>query len=393
MRSVISYTLSHCQKCMKCLKVCPTEAITIIEERVHIDSRRCINCGHCIEVCNTLGLQGKGSTPVDIANYQFTVALLPSAIYTSCSSLEEAAQLHEAIRKIGFDEVIDMSDLEGAIAAEIKKKLSAAAMKPLISSFCPAVNRLIRLKYPMLLDHLVDINYPNEIAAEVIRQRYKDKGNVGIFYFCECVAKLQQAKYPYGNQNSQIDHALSIGDQLPLIRMLKSSEKSDLRLCKEGLCSASLHHGLYEGYKVVEADGKDKVTQVLELAEFDLLDSFDYLSLAFCSGGCLGGKLLWGNPFEAELNLKKLLESADKPAAELNEVSLSKGAQEDVSDPLTMKEKLKLFASINEVMEKLPHYDCGACGFASCRNMAENIVLKRRTLKDCQILKNSEVKE
>ncbi len=32
-------------------------------------------------------------------------------------------------------------------------------------------------------------------------------------------------------------------------------------------------------------------------------------------------------------------------------------------------------ATLDEVMEKLPHYDCGACGFASCRNMAENIAL------------------
>ena len=113
MKSVISYTLSHCVKCLKCLRICPTEAITIVHERVQIDSHKCINCGHCIEVCNTQGLQGKGSTLIDINNYDKTVALLPSALLSCCGSLKEAARLVEAIGQTGFDEVVQMSEVEG----------------------------------------------------------------------------------------------------------------------------------------------------------------------------------------------------------------------------------------------------------------------------------------
>ncbi len=393
MKSVISYTLSHCQKCLKCLKVCPTEAITIVQERVHIDSRRCINCGHCIEVCNTQGLQGKGSTLVDLDNYDYTVALLPSALFSCTKNAKEAAQLVEAIRRLGFDEVVEMSAIEGAIQHRVKQRIKDAVMHPLISSFCPVVNRLIRLRYPMLLDRLLDLDYPNEIAADLIRTQRTGKGKVGIFCFCECVSKLQLARYPYGNRHSQIDHAVSIGDHFPLIRALKDNEASSIELCRSGLESASLHHDALKGLKVLEADGQDKVQQVLELAEFGQLDQFDYLSLSFCINGCIGGRLLWGNPFEAELHLKKLLETAKKPAVDEDLIPFGSHQEESVSDLLTIQEKLKLFEKVNEVMEKLPHFDCGACGFASCRNMAENIATGKRKLTDCRVLRNDEVKK
>ncbi|MBN2849274.1 MAG: 4Fe-4S binding protein, partial [Erysipelotrichaceae bacterium] len=32
--SVVTYTLARCQKCLKCLRVCPVEAISIKDERV-----------------------------------------------------------------------------------------------------------------------------------------------------------------------------------------------------------------------------------------------------------------------------------------------------------------------------------------------------------------------
>ena len=72
---VVSYTLLKCLKCMRCLKTCPTEAITIKNERVQISASKCINCGECITACTSSGLTAKGSTLVDIANYPKTVCV------------------------------------------------------------------------------------------------------------------------------------------------------------------------------------------------------------------------------------------------------------------------------------------------------------------------------
>ncbi|MBV1710321.1 MAG: hypothetical protein KMY54_10760, partial [Erysipelothrix sp.] len=45
----------------------------------------------------------------------------------------------------------------------------------------------------------------------------------------------------------------------------------------------------------------------------------------------------------------------------------------------------------NYVLEKLAGYDCGACGYPSCRVMAEEIVAGNSTLADCRIIHVKEI--
>jgi Na+-translocating ferredoxin:NAD+ oxidoreductase RNF subunit RnfB len=40
-----------CIACQKCLKVCPSEAITVTENLAFIDPEKCTNCGECSKVC------------------------------------------------------------------------------------------------------------------------------------------------------------------------------------------------------------------------------------------------------------------------------------------------------------------------------------------------------
>ena len=39
---VIEYGLDSCNHCLKCIKVCPTEAIKIVDNKVVIDDNKCI---------------------------------------------------------------------------------------------------------------------------------------------------------------------------------------------------------------------------------------------------------------------------------------------------------------------------------------------------------------
>ena len=51
MRPVISYEFDNCKKCIRCVKACPVDAISIVNEKVTLDNKKCINCGKCIQVC------------------------------------------------------------------------------------------------------------------------------------------------------------------------------------------------------------------------------------------------------------------------------------------------------------------------------------------------------
>lgn len=48
---------------------------------------------------------------------------------------------------------------------------------------------------------------------------------------------------------------------------------------------------------------------------------------------------------------------------------------------------------ISEIEDRLPGYNCGACGFATCLGMAEKIIEDEENLKKCRPLKKGQEKE
>lgn len=386
-KPIITYTLSACQKCLDCLKSCPTQAISLKNERVEINDKRCIACDQCINACNSCGLKASSADISCQSNYDYNVLLIPSSIYSDCSSVSEAGTLLAAMKRMGFDEVIDISDISGAVYKESIAYVEEHDEECRITSFCPVINALVNVKYPMLAQRLLPIDYPLEIAARQVRKRLKDsKGKVGIFSLCECVGKLTLAKHPYGNMESEIDHALSIAELFPQITQNLSTEESEIAICREGLCSIiSDYYKEYRGEKdLIAVTGFDKVKRVLELAEFENLHSIKLLALFACNSGCIGGHYLWGNPFVGRIHMERFLRLADKACADIKHEDMYK--EHNTSDHETvmpMKEKLAHFMKVNEQLEYLPNYDCGACGLASCRMMAEEIIEGRRSLNDC----------
>ena len=115
MKSVIKYGLDTCTKCLKCVKSCPTWAISQKDGKIKIDDEICVNCGRCIKECYHRGLEALRSPITKIAEYDYTVCLIPSSVahnFTSNSEIEEAFY---AIKELGFDEVFDLSGYEGAL--------------------------------------------------------------------------------------------------------------------------------------------------------------------------------------------------------------------------------------------------------------------------------------
>lgn len=385
-KSVVTYTLSHCVKCMKCIQACPMSALRMEDSRIHVNHERCINCAKCISACHSKGLLAQGSTIEDIQNYDYAVCMVPPALVSTCETPEKAEELFAAIKALGFDEVVDTSDIYGQVMKETTHLADEFAKTTVISSFCPVVNRLIETKYPMLLENLAPVNYPSEASAISLRKQFADKGNVGIFNLAECEAKLELAKYPYGNMQYETDHALAIVDVFPLIRQNMNGERIPESFCLEGLqsCTPAM---MVAKPEYLLADGLDKVTNILDMAEFDMLNDFQLLYLFPCFNGCTGGHLLFGNSYAYRNNVYPLTKDKTKPLAKLEfEELYSDRVNITSEDKRTFQEKMQFFQKVNEQLEKLPGYDCSACGMQTCRIMAEEIVNGNKTLKDCHIL-------
>lgn len=182
------------------------------------------------------------------------------------------------------------------------------------------------------------------------------------------------AKEPFGNQSSQIDYALSISHVFPKINKLKGEEKLPIQMNKYGVKSNV--EDLYgnRSLSVIRVAGLNQSRNVLDLIEFERIHHVDLVAMYACYQGCIGGYYLWSNPFEGCYNIESMLDDCVEDIIDLKEEDYLLQHQLDHQEMKSMKERMAWFAKVNEILETLPQYDCGACGFANCRSLAQGIV-------------------
>lgn len=371
MKPVISYLGNSCKKCIKCVKACPMDAISIVNEQVIIDQDKCINCDICIQACDQKVLRVKNvNLEKTLTEHDYNIALIPTAILSDLKTYEEIKNIAHAIKKFGFDEVVQYSNIEGKLYKQALKD-SVGKHKAMLTSFCPTINKLIKNDYPTLIDHLLPYDYPVEIAAKQLRAKYKEQ-DIGIYSLCECVGKLTLAKEPFNNNESQIDYALSISQMFPQINRLKDEKQEDIEMCKYGV--KSIVSDLYgnKSLSVIGVEGLTQIRAALDLIEFDQLKHVDLMALFNCFQGCIGGYYLWSNPFEGCFNIESMISECQSKIAPLNKSDYQK-VHTINSNEQNFKERLAWFNKINTILETLPQFDCGSCGFANCRGLATRI--------------------
>ncbi|TZE82818.1 DUF362 domain-containing protein [Calorimonas adulescens] len=59
------HSVSKCRTCRVCAQWCPTNAITVLEDRISIDQEKCNGCGECIPLCPDRAIEPEWGTKMD----------------------------------------------------------------------------------------------------------------------------------------------------------------------------------------------------------------------------------------------------------------------------------------------------------------------------------------
>lgn len=394
--NIEAYNPIACEHCMKCMKGCPMDAIHYVNDFPRINKDKCIDCGKCLHVCPNNGFSVVSSKLEHVSDYKYNCLLIPVSFYTQFSDYIQIRKMIHAFKVLGFDEVIDLSLYNSAVMNNAANFIKDYKNNYLLSSHCPSITKLIYHKYPGLVSYLIPLEYPSEIAARerrkaIIEEKGYKKEEIGIFLLSECSAKLDLAKYPNGNMECEVDHAITVSSISAILRKTMREVDGcveDITFSKNGLLY-DVKDGmqrLLNDYTIINVDSIDKAVDVLELIEFERLKSSKYVSMSACSNGCLGGCLLWTNPFENRIQLEELYKEASDVSLEMEFEDVVRDIKPmDAQDLRTMKEKMDWFLRVKEIREKLPGFDCGACGFPNCLHMAEEIAKGHNQLSDCRI--------
>jgi iron only hydrogenase large subunit-like protein len=398
----------YCNGCTHCLDGCPTEAIRIINGKAKIIDERCIDCGECLKVCPFHAKGALSDGLEELKKYKYNVALPAISLYGQFPVTFDLNKVLNTFIHLGFDDVYDVG-----YAAEILSEYQKETIKDKdnqntlhISTYCPAITRLIQIRYPSLIDNIVKLESPMEVAARLARKNAIEKTNlkseeIGIFYISQCPAKITSAKVPIGIEKSFVDGSLAIDKLYSKILKLYDEIEPDRNLLKSS--SKGYNWGRVGGQSFsmgidnyIAVDGIDEVIRVLDEIELGKLSKLNFFEGYACVGGCVGGPLNVENAFIAKNRIRKL----SQLAKESNNIDLDDYQKEILewnkeiipSDVMKLdnnfSEALKKLAEIERVFQKLPKINCGACGAPTCHAFAEDIVKGITTIEECVVLKS-----
>jgi len=290
---------------MKCMRICPTQAIRVRTGKATIIEEKCIDCGECITACPNDAIIPMTDPFGELAKFKHTVALPSPGLQAQFGKDILPKRIIAGLKKLGFDDAFDLSLTCGEVSFAIQEYLREyTGPRPLIAIACPTVVRLIQVKYPALIEQLLPIDLPREVAArELKKEKSKELGikerEIGIFYLTPCPAKMISIKQPAEKGRSYLDGAISISDIYgPLLSALEDTEKENYRKDLEDICILGMGWAMVGGIcrtlrlkNSLAVSGLGEIIKVFDDIERGKLRNIDFIEAYSCPQGCVGGSL------------------------------------------------------------------------------------------------------
>ena len=393
----VSLEYDRCTGCTTCLKHCPTEAIRIYNGHAEINPHRCIDCGVCIRICTNKAKKAICSKLDAVMKYKWKVALPAPTLYGQFEELEDIDYVLQGLLDIGFDDVVEVAQAAEWVSAYTRLYLkNESVAKPVISSACPVVLRLISLRYPTLKEHIMQLLPPVEIAAKMARKNIKKNHpelrdeDICICFISPCPAKVSYIKNGFGDYKSEVDEVVSVSDVYFSLLNVMRRGKAPGPISRAGMVGISWATSGGESSaifndKYLAADGIENVNRVLDQLENGNISNLEFIELNACPGGCVGGVMALENPFVAKARLQTL-----RRYLPVTQTYLDKDQKDYIPEDYFFEElptyrpiqrlsenfaeSLRMMADIQTLRKELPGIDCGACGAPSCRAFAEDVI-------------------
>jgi len=397
---------TRCIGCITCSKACPTKAIRVRDNVAEVDDELCIDCGTCMEVCRREAMRPRTSSPADLKKFAYTVALPSLTLYAQFGREFHPGQVLHALRGLGFDETYDISWMCEMVMGATDAYLSEATDPwPKISVTCPALVRLVQIRYPDLIPHLVPIETPRELAAKLRRRRIAaerglDPSEIGMFLITPCTALSHSIVAPMGLEASHLDGVFSIAEMYgPILKSMREDPGSDpvdtvsvrgLRWAMAGGEIAGMRNA-----NSMTVRGLQDVIYVFDRIEAGTFQNVDFIEAYICPDGCVSGGLTVVGRYTAQRNLQDAYRLLGDQAT-VKEEKVRSLLREHFFDleaeirarpvrPLApdLREAIALKREKDALLKRLAGKGCAACGAPDCETLADDIVRGKAQLTDC----------
>lgn len=397
---------SRCRGRMACMRVCPTHAIRVRGGKSMLLRDRCIDCGECVRVCPNRAISPRTSSFSEFSKFKYTIAVPSPVVYSQFGKDVSPSAVLAAFTRIGFDHAYDAACASESVSIAIQEYLdSVDAPRPLISPFCPAIVRLIQIRYPNLLDHLIPIESPMEIAArEAKHVKMHELGlkaaEIGVIYITPCPAKMLAIKHPPRKRHSFVDATIALSEIYPnivgaLAEVTSDGSGNEIRGLGLGWPIVGGQVACLKAEDCLAIGGLSDAVRIFDEIENGKLRDIQYIEVHSCPTACVGGSLTVENQYIARGRVLRMVQKfGAKPCQDREKIrglyqknffSLPGKIPSFPLQPLDadVPRALEKLHRKQKLYETLPQIDCGACGSPTCMTFAEDVVKGDARIGDC----------
>ena len=403
------------------MRACPTQAIRVKDGKARVLPELCIDCGLCLRVCPSGAIQATTRSFAEIDKFRYKVAVPSPVLFGQFPLGISPAHIVAGLLGLGFDAVwdftVDLALVDRAVLDYVEKWQGP---HPLLSISCPVIVRLVQVSYPGMVDQLIRIQPPRELAGRELKRKYSeelgiDRDEIAAIYIAPCQAKTISILEPAEGAKSNLEGALGISDVYNDILALTHTLEDDGTTAplKRAMCSAEMlrwstsqgQGRLLSRHRYMSVTGLSNVIQVFDDIEKGKLRNIEYLECDACWGGCIGGNLAVDNMYvtlsKVHHLLSELPDSDPKVQAEVErrypdeDFSLKRPIMPRAAGKSAggLKERVKRIKAEEALMKALPGLNCGLCGAPTCKTFAKDVAGGSARQDECVVFSDERLKE
>lgn len=395
-----------CRMCYTCVRECPVKAIQIVNGQANVIAERCIGCGNCVKVCSQNAkkiLDGIEDTKFALDSQGPCAAIVAPSFPAAFFDLAPLVFVG-MIRALGFDYVHEVAFGAELVARAYRELLEKYPNNRFIATTCPSTIAYVERFAPNMIKFLAPIVSPMIATTRALRAIHGQ--SLKIVFIGPCISKKGEKD---ASATNKMNGVLTF-HELNLLFKEKNihphhvkPQEFDPPLVKKGTVFP-LAHGLLEtaglpsslfNDDIQSMDGLQNALEAIQEFERGVLKA-RLLDVLCCKGGCIMGA---GVSHCAPLFQRRSAVSAYARARLANNPLQDSEMNEDALYPkinfnrtfinADQRRPNPSDAKIQDVLEKMGKYaaedelNCGACGYASCREHAIAIIKGLAEIEMC----------
>ncbi|HXJ29603.1 MAG TPA: diguanylate cyclase [Gemmatimonadales bacterium] len=378
-----------CVACLACVRICPSDAVAVSPERVSIVDEACTRCGVCVPTCPHEAIRATGNLDraLELVGGGRAVLILSvEAVAHFWPATQE--QVVNACYAAGFHIVQRGVIGDELVAEEYLKLLEDKDWGTLIRSTDPVIVDLISDRYPELVPYLAPVANPVAAEARYLRALHGDE--TPIIY----------AGVSDGAGRGESDVALTFDDleRLFVRRGVRLHEQATYfsRIPEERRRHFSTAGGLPFELLITERQASRRFRKVRGLTGLEAIAkavAVDRIDLGFVDilpyEGCLDHPLMGSK--DGLFKRRQIVQASEPPRAAEPVVdrAVARRVQLGAVFPLEPREVHPHSDAVDGILAEIglaPNgraWDCGACGFITCRGFSQAAAQGRTSLAAC----------